>query len=117
MIDKKTPQATNLGVKIEQGNNNRFNIKGKFDRSLLPSPADYYKEQGLKLRGGGEWKSALCPFHDDQNPSLRLRYDSGGFRCMVCGAKGGDVLAFHQLRYKLPFITAAKALGAWRYVK
>ncbi len=88
---------------------------GEFDRRLLPSPGVYYASQGIKLLGGGEWKSALCPFHTDKKPSLRVRIDSGGFRCMVCGAHGGDVLAFHMQRHQLSFIQAAKALCAWRF--
>ncbi len=85
-----------------------------FNRNLLPNPGEYYQKQGLKLSGGGEWKSALCPFHPDKSPSLRLRLDSGGFRCMACGVHGGDVLAFHMKLNNLDFISAAKALGAWR---
>lgn len=84
-----------------------------FKRNLLPSPAEYYREQGLKLIGGGEWKSAVCPFHNDTKPSLRVRIENGAFRCMVCGAHGGDVLAFHMQRYGLRFIDAVKRLGAW----
>lgn len=84
-----------------------------FRRDLLPTPAEYYGSQGLKLTGGGEWKNALCPFHNDTRPSLRIRLDSGGFRCMVCGAHGGDVLAFHMQRYGLSFRQAAQQLGAW----
>lgn len=84
-----------------------------FRRNRLPTPSQYYKNQGLKLTGGGEWKSALCPFHNDTKPSLRIRLDSGGFRCMVCHAHGGDVLAFHRQRHGLGFVAAAKQLGAW----
>lgn len=84
-----------------------------FKRDRLPNAAEYYSNQGLKLINGGEWKSAICPFHDDTKPSLRLRLDTGAFRCMVCGAHGGDVLAFHMRRYGLRFIDAARALGAW----
>lgn len=84
-----------------------------FKRDRLPNPGEYYHAQGLKLSGGGEWKSAVCPFHDDTKPSLRVRLDTGGFRCMVCGAHGGDVLAFHMQRHGLRFIEAARALGAW----
>ena len=96
-------------------NTNSARVRNKFSfrRDLLPRPAEYYRAEGLKFTGGGEWKNAICPFHDDTNPSLRLRLDSGGFRCMVCGAKGGDVVAFHMLRYDLGFKEAAKALGAW----
>lgn len=84
-----------------------------FRRDRLPEPAEYYPSQSLKLTGGGAWKSAVCPFHNDKKPSLRVRVETGAFRCMVCGAHGGDVLAFHMQRHGLSFIDAARALGAW----
>ena len=34
---------------------------------------------------------AVCPFHDDTRPSLKVYPD--GFYCFVCGA-GGDVISF-----------------------
>jgi len=86
----------------------------EFDRNLLPNPAEYYHSKGLKFTGGGEWKSAVCPFHADKRPSLRVRLDSGGFRCMACGVHGGDVLSFHMQRYNMSFKQAAIELGAWR---
>jgi DNA primase len=85
----------------------------RFRRELLPSPGAYYERAGITLTGGGEWKNARCPFHNDTKPSLRVRLDSGGFRCMVCGAHGGDVLAFHRRLHGLGFVAAARALGAW----
>ena len=91
-----------------------WNYKFGFDRNLLPNPSKYYSDQGLKLTGGGEWKQALCPFHKETRPSLGVRLESGSFRCMACGASGGDVLAFHILRYGMGFMEAAKSLGAWR---
>lgn len=91
----------------------QWNYKSGFDRARLPRPSDYFAQQGLRLAGGGEWRNAICPFHDDTKPSLRVRLDTGGFRCMVCGAHGGDVLAFHQQRYGLTFKAAAQQLGAW----
>jgi hypothetical protein len=84
-----------------------------FRRQLLPIPSKYYKDHGLKLSGGGEWKNARCPFHDDKDPSLRVRLDTGGFRCMACGAHGGDVLDFHMQLYGMSFVEAAKDLRAW----
>ena len=45
-----------------------------FKRDRLPTPADYYRAQGLKLIGGGEWKSAVCPFHDDTRPRALYTY-------------------------------------------
>ena len=86
---------------------------GRFVRDRLTQPSDYFAAQGLTLLGGGEWRTALCPFHDDTRPSLRIHIEDGGFRCMACGASGGDVLAFHMMRYGLSFVEAAKSLGAW----
>ncbi|WP_449369718.1 CHC2 zinc finger domain-containing protein [Thiomonas sp.] len=84
-----------------------------FDRSRLPDPLTFYPAELGALHGRGVWRSALCPFHKDSRPSLRVNVQTGAFRCMVCGASGGDVLAFQMQRYGLPFAAAAKAVGAW----
>ena len=86
----------------------------KFDRALLPDPLVYYEAEGLKLIGHGRWRTTRCCFHEDKKPSLSVNVEHGGFKCHACGAKGGDVLAFHMLRHGLAFVSAAKALGAWR---
>ena len=87
----------------------------RFERERLPEPLAYYVERaGLKLIGRGRWRSALCVFHRDENPSLRINVETGAFRCMACGAKGGDVLDFHRQRHGLSFAHAARDLGAWR---
>ena len=85
-----------------------------FNRQNLPIVSQYFSSQNLELQGHGEWQSAVCPFHNDRKPSLRVRPESGSFKCMACGAHGGDVLAFHMQRHNLSFIQAAKDLGAWR---
>lgn len=90
--------------------------RGKFVRDKLPNPVEYFNTQGIVLKGKGAWRDAICPFHNDTNPSLRVRIDTGAYRCMVCGAHGGDVLAFHQNRYGLNFIESCKQLGAWMEV-
>lgn len=87
--------------------------RGQFARERLPAPAEYYQAQGLRLRGSGAWRSAICPFHADTQPSLRINVEHGCYRCMACGARGGDVLAFHQQRTGLSFSAAARELGAW----
>lgn len=88
--------------------------KFAFDRQALPSSLEYYPAQGIKLRGQGAWRDAVCPFHEDTRPSLRIRVETGAFRCMVCGARGGDVLAFHRRLNGFGFVEAARALGAWK---
>jgi DNA primase len=87
--------------------------QGKFSRALLPSAIQYHEQQGTILKGGGQWRDAICPFHPDTKPSLRINVERGAYRCMVCGARGGDVLAFHMHLHSMPFIAACQALGAW----
>jgi hypothetical protein len=85
----------------------------KFRRDLLPPPNAYYGRERVKLFGRGDWRSAICPFHPDKNPSLRVNLVRGGFLCHGCGAKGGDVLDFHKRRHSLTFVEAVTDLGAW----
>lgn len=88
---------------------------GHFERAALPDPTPYYAERAaLRLIGRGRWRSAVCPFHDDVRPSLRVNTETGAYRCMACGAAGGDVLAYHRARHGLSFVQAARDLGAWR---
>ena len=85
----------------------------QFRRDRLPDPVTYYTKNGYLMRGYGDWRSTLCPFHKDTRPSMRVNIHKGAFCCMVCGAKGGDVLAFHMKTNGLNFKDAAKDLGAW----
>ena len=86
---------------------------GGFDRKLRPEPVDYFACEGLALKGRGKWRDALCVFHDDARPSLRINIETGAFKCMSCGAHGSDVIAFHMQRFGLRFVDAAKQLNAW----
>lgn len=86
--------------------------KTKFDRTLLPDPETYYTTEFGALKGRGVWRDAVCTFHQDTRPSLRINTQSGGFKCMVCGAHGGDALDFQMQRYGQTFTAAATALGA-----
>lgn len=79
----------------------------------LPSPEHYFSLVGVTLTGSGEWRNARCPFHDDRRPSMRVHLVSGAFVCFGCGAKGGNVLAFHRRYLDSDAETAARDLGAW----
>ena len=93
----------------------KSNSLSKFNRARLPLPADYYSQNLLSLKkpNADGWAFALCPLHGDTAPSLRVNVFTGAFKCMACGAHGGDVLAFHMAAHGLDFVSAAKALGAW----
>ena len=109
MVGDHTRAATRPKARPMPGNFRRFALNHR----LLPKPVDYYTGEGVKLLGRSVWRDALCPFHPDTSPSLRVRIETGEFRCMACGARGGDVLAFHMQRHELRFVDAAKSLGAW----
>jgi DNA primase len=88
--------------------------KEHFSRNRLPDPASYFEREGLRMTGRRVWRSAICCFHEDHSPSLRVNVDTGAFRCMACGVRGGDILEFHRLRHGLSFKQAARDLGAWQ---
>jgi hypothetical protein len=44
---------------------------------------------------------------------MRIHVGTGAFRCMNCGARGGDILAYHMAESGLEFVEAAKVLGVW----
>jgi len=86
-----------------------------FDRSKLPDPTDYYTgTAGLKFRERkGKWRTTECRFHGGTD-SMRINTGTGAFCCMAgCGARGGDVLAYHMAAHGEDFTTAARELGCW----
>ena len=83
-----------------------------FERDRLPDPRSYYESEGLKLSRGNKWVTTSCNFHQGSD-SMRVNLHSGAFVCMACGARGGDVLSYHQAAYGMEFVEAAKALGCW----
>lgn len=86
-----------------------------FERDRLPDPTGYYEAEGLHLIGprNAKWKTTSCNFHGGTD-SMRINTQIGAFVCMAgCGARGGDVLAYHMAHHGMEFVEAAKALGAW----
>jgi len=81
----------------------------------LPAPLRYLTERGLlKRKPKAEWAAIICPAHKggaEKNPSLNVSMIDGHFRCMACGAKGGDIVALHRLITGLGFIAAVRDLG------
>ena len=88
-----------------------------FDRASLPPARTVYEREfghalGRERRG---WAQTKCCFHDGQSKaSLSVNLQEGQFCCFSCGVKGGDVVAFVRLRYKLSFVDAAKELEIGR---
>ena len=63
----------------------------------------------LKPTSGGNYQ-ALCPFHEDKNPSLSVNFKTGLFKCFACEAHG-DVFEFYMRRRGCEFKEALEALG------
>lgn len=64
----------------------------------------------LPLHRSGSKFKALCPFHDDHNPSLLLNPEHQSFKCWSCGA-GGDVFDFVQRYERVEFPEALRMLA------
>ena len=66
----------------------------------------YLKQSGLNLlsTNGGTAYKALCPFHEDKNPSLSVTLKDKGWlwHCFGCNA-GGDAIEFVRKREGLGF--------------
>jgi len=64
----------------------------------------------LPLRRAGSKFKALCPFHDDHNPSLELNPERQSFKCWSCGV-GGDVFDFVKNYEHVDFPEAMRMLA------
>ena len=54
---------------------------------------------------------ALCPFHNDSNPSLTFSVRKNRYRCFVCGASGGPIDLVMNYLHK-PFLEACHWLSS-----
>ncbi|MCQ3035799.1 MAG: DNA primase [Bacilli bacterium] len=54
--------------------------------------------------------TAMCPFHNDHNPSLHIDVAKQTFMCYVCKT-GGDVFTFVQKFKKISFMEAVKEVA------
>ena len=62
----------------------------------------------VKMKGGSF--EAVCPFHNDRHPSLKINDQKGVFKCFACGA-GGDAISFVMDYSKLSFVDAVKDIS------
>lgn len=85
--------------------------RGEFVRDRLPDWVSYAASNGLVLIGNGRWRTTSCPFHGGSD-SMRVNSASGGWVCMACQEKGGDLLSFEMKLHGLEFLDAARKLGA-----
>jgi DNA primase len=66
--------------------------------------------ESVSLRRAGSKYKALCPFHDDHNPSLEVNPERQSFKCWSCGV-GGDIFDFVKNREHVDFPEALRMLA------
>ncbi len=88
---------------------------------LQATPIERLIGEHLTLKPKGRELVGLCPFHDDQNPSMFVVPAKQLYKCFSCGA-GGDAITFvmdyHQMSFReaLAFLAerAGIKLTPWR---
>ena len=66
----------------------------------------------ISLSKKGRNYVALCPFHDDHNPSMSISEDKQIYKCFVCGA-GGNVFTFVSNYEKISFLEAVYKVACY----
>ena len=78
------------------------------------SPLGYYAKELKEFYPKKREATALCPFHNDRNPSFSVNLKSGAYLRFACGACGNSILSFHIKKYGLSKEAAYKDLGGVR---
>ena len=64
----------------------------------------------LSLQKKGKNYVAICPFHDDTNPSMVISPEKQYFKCFVCGT-GGTAISFVQKYEHVSFSEAVRKVA------
>ncbi len=95
---RKNKMAKELGSLLYKDNTNT-----KITDDDITTAKEYPIENIIEFKKG----KALCPFHDDHNPSMSVK--NNRYRCWSCGAKGDSINLVMELQ-KLEFREAVKYL-------
>jgi DNA primase len=71
---------------------------------------DLMNSYAMELRRQGRGYVAVCPFHDDQRPSMQINPDRQTWKCWVCDI-GGDIFSFVMKRENVTFPEALRMLA------
>lgn len=66
----------------------------------------------LPITKRGKNYFAICPFHDDHNPSMSISEEKQIYTCFVCGASG-NVFTFVQNYEKISFTSTVKKVASF----
>ena len=71
--------------------------------------------QYISLTKKGSGYMAICPFHDDHDPSLSVSQSKQIYKCFVCG-NGGNVFTFLQEYLHISYLEAVKMVAEMGHV-
>lgn len=77
---------------------------------IKESPVSLVLSHYISLNKRGVNLEAICPFHSDTKPSLKVNDTKGMYKCFACGA-GGDAITFVMGYKKLEFVEALKEIS------
>jgi len=81
----------------------------RIDTAKTVNLVELIQSKGITVKKQGQQYMALCPFHEDHNPSLSIDTKTNLFKCFGCGA-AGDTIKFIELYEKKDFPAAVKEL-------
>ena len=76
----------------------------------------FQNETGQKGMNKGSEVAFVCPFHNDNNPSLMVNSDKGVYHCLGCDAKG-DAISCVMALHRIDFIQAVNYLNGKETIK
>jgi len=82
----------------------------EFRDYLRSLPISQIISKYIDTKKRGQNHEAVCPFHNDTNPSLKINDNMGIYKCFVCG-ESGDSIKFVQQYRNLNFIECLKELS------
>lgn len=77
---------------------------------IKESPVSLILGSYISLSRKGSNLEAICPFHADTKPSLKVNDNKGMYKCFACGA-GGDAITFVMNYKKVDFTDALKEIS------
>jgi DNA primase len=77
---------------------------------IKESPVSMVLSHYIALNKKGANLEAICPFHPDTKPSLKVNDAKGMYKCFVCGA-GGDAITFVKEFKRVEFVDALREIA------
>lgn len=111
VAEKSNPKSRLQGTKTLKVAN-LLNEFEKDDVKKSVDIVDLFSYFGVTLTKKGRNFMGLCPWHDDENPSLSVDRDQGLYNCFGCG-ESGDIFSLAEKMRGYTFREAVVFLKSW----